>query len=93
LVRRAFTELSLPPQLAHAHEPIEQTPAGVAAAFLGANPRLPPQSVVVTCSGQSTPRLREVHVCLTKDLKARTCSGDALREACRANSLLVPPIR
>jgi ribonuclease T2 len=93
LVRRAYAELTVPPQLSHAREPIEQTPAGVAAAFMQANPQLPPQSVVVTCSGQTTPRLREVHVCFDRDLKARACSADALRESCRASSLLVPPIR
>jgi ribonuclease T2 len=42
LVRRAYAELSVPPQLANAHEPIEQTPGAIAAAFLHANPQLPP---------------------------------------------------
>jgi ribonuclease I len=46
-----------------------------------------------TCSGQSVPRLREVHICLDRDLKARACSAAALRQACRAPLLLVAPIR
>jgi ribonuclease T2 len=93
LVRRAYAEIAVPPRLENTREPLELTPAALGADFMQANPRLPPQSVVVTCSGQSTPRLREVHVCLTKELEARACSADALREACRAASLLVPPIR
>ena len=93
LVRQAYSSLTLPPQFADVHQPIEQAPSAVAAAFMHANPHLPPQSVVVSCSGQSTPRLREVHVCFDRDLKARACSADALREGCRAASLIVPPVR
>jgi ribonuclease I len=39
------------------------------------------------------PRLREVHVCFDRELDPRACSADALREACRASSVIVPPIR
>jgi ribonuclease I len=38
-------------------------------------------------------RLREVHVCFDRELNPRACSADAMREACRAASLIVPPIR
>ena len=62
-------------------------------AFMRANPRLPAQSVVATCSNQGTPRLREVPICFDRDLNRRACSEDALREACRAPSLIVPPLR
>jgi ribonuclease I len=37
--------------------------------------------------------LREVHVCLDRDLAPRACSDDAIRGACRAAQLIVPPIR
>lgn len=93
LVRQAYSSLTLPPQFADVHQAIEQAPSAVAAAFVHANPHLPPQSVVVSCSGQSTPRLREVHVCFDRDLKPRACSADALRAGCRAASLIVPPVR
>ena len=93
LVRRAYSNIKLPPQLADARQQLQQSPESLAGAFADANPSLAAQSVVVTCSGQSVPRLREVHVCLDRDLKSRACSADAVREACRAPTLLVPPIR
>jgi ribonuclease T2 len=92
LVRRAFTSLAVPRDLSNPTQSIEQAPASVAAAFLHANPRLGPQSVVVTCSGQESPRLREVRVCLDRDLAPRACSSDALRQVCRAPQVIIPPI-
>jgi ribonuclease T2 len=93
LVRRAFAGVAMPRELSNPTQAIEQPPAAVAAAFLHANPRLGPQSVVVTCSGQESPRLREVRVCLDRDLAPRACSTDALHEACRAPQVIIPPIR
>jgi ribonuclease T2 len=63
------------------------------ASFLQANPKLASQSLVVTCSRQDAPRLREVHICLDRNLNPRGCSADVLRGACRAATLIVPPIR
>ncbi len=93
LVRKSYSSLTLPPQFADIHQTIEQAPSAITAAFVHANPQLPPQSVVVSCSGQATPRLREVHVCFDRELKARACSADAQRQGCRAASLIVPPVR
>jgi ribonuclease T2 len=93
LVRRAYASVTVPALFAEAREPLQRSPDSVADALLRANAGFAPQSVVVTCSGQSVPRLREVHICLDRDLKPRTCSADALREACRAPLLLVAPIR
>jgi ribonuclease T2 len=93
LLRRAYASVKLPAQLSDARQPLQQSPDSVSGAFARANPNLVAQSVVTTCSGQSVPRLREVHICLDRDLKSRACSADALREACRAPTLLVPPIR
>ncbi len=46
-----------------------------------------------TCSGQGAPRLREVHICLDRNLAPRACSDDAMRGACRAPQVIIPPIR
>jgi ribonuclease T2 len=92
-VRRAYTSISIPAPMSAVHHSLQQPPAAVVEAFAGANPQLPPQSIVVTCSGQSVPRLREVHVCFDRDLQPRACSSDALREACRAPMLLIQPVR
>ena len=93
LLRRAFTSVVMPPELTAPGQAIQQSPAAVGEAFLKANPRLPAQSVVVTCSGQDTPRLREVHLCLDRELSPRACAPDVLRGACRAGQLIVPPVR
>ena len=93
LVRRAHAEIAIPVELSNPAEASEQSPAAIGKAFLDANPRLAAQSVVVTCSGQGVPRLREVHVCLGRDLTPRACSADALRGACSAPQVIIPPIR
>jgi ribonuclease T2 len=92
-VRRAYQSIAIPAAFSKSAQAVEQTPGGIAQAFLQANSRLPAASLVVTCSGQESPRLREVHVCLDRELNPRACSADAARGACRATSLIVPPIR
>ena len=93
LVRRAYAGISVPASLSRVSHEIEQSPSAIAMEFLHANPRLSAQSIVVTCSRQDAPRLREVHICLERDLSPRACSADAARGACRAATLIVPPIR
>ena len=85
--------IAIPQELSRPTQAVEQSPAAIGGAFLRANPRLPPDSVVVTCSAQDVPRLREVHVCLDRELAPRSCAADALRAACRAPQVIVPPIR
>ena len=92
-LRRARDSIVIPAAFARPSAATEQSPAGIVDAFLRANPQLPAGSVVASCSGQDAPRLREVHVCFGRSLDARACSADALREGCRAPSLIVPPIR
>jgi ribonuclease T2 len=93
LVRRAYNEIIIPAEFSQPSKSIEQSPAAVVSAFQHANSKLPPLSVVVTCSGQGTARLREVRVCLDRELTPRACSADAAHGACRAPTLIVPPIR
>jgi ribonuclease I len=93
LVRRAYRSVTIPAPLLEPTQAVEQTPDAIAAAFVRANPSWPAQSVVVTCSNQGTPRLREVHVCFDRNLSPRSCSADALRGACRAPQVIIPPIR
>jgi ribonuclease T2 len=93
LVRRARASLSIPQELSSPTQAVEQSPAAIVSAFLRANPRLPAQSVAVTCTGQGSPRLREVRICFDRDLAPRACSADALRGACRASQVIIPPIR
>ncbi|HEY2684057.1 MAG TPA: ribonuclease T2 [Steroidobacteraceae bacterium] len=93
LVRRAYSAVNIPGDFKDPDQPISQSPQAVVTAFAHANPQFPKDAVVASCSGQSTPRLREVHVCFDKELKARACSVDALKEACKAGTLIIPPVR
>ncbi|HWJ34915.1 MAG TPA: ribonuclease T2 [Steroidobacteraceae bacterium] len=93
LVRRAYETVAIPAPFSRPGGAIEQSPSAIVAEFVQANPRLPLQSVIVTCGGQGAPRLREVHVCFNRELTPRACSADAVREACRATKVIVPPIR
>lgn len=93
LLRRAAAGIVIPQPLSSPAQAMELAPAAVAGAFLRANARLQPRSIVVTCTGQDTPRLREVHICLDRDLMPRDCSPGAMRGACKAPQVIIPPIR
>jgi ribonuclease T2 len=93
LVRRAFAGINIPASLSGPTQAVQQSPGAISQAFLRANPKLLPASIVVTCSGQDAPRLREVHVCLDRSMNPRGCSAQAARGECRAATLIVPPIR
>jgi ribonuclease T2 len=93
LVRRAYSSIAIPAALSGTNQSIEQSPSAITAAFLRANPKLSSQAIVVTCSGQETARLREVHICLDRSLNPRACSADVAGRSCRASSVLVTPIR
>ena len=93
LVRHAYGSIVIPPSLEGPTAAVEQSTSAVAGEFLRANPGMPAASIVVTCSGQGAPRLREVRICLDRNLTPRNCSADAARAACRAPELIVPPVR
>ena len=76
ILRRTGKDLILPPRV------IEE-------AFLEANPDLSADGVTVTCrSGY----VQEVRVCLTRDLKPRTCAADVRRD-CSARTARFPAMR
>jgi ribonuclease T2 len=93
LVRRAYSGIVVPPAFSGPGHAVEVSPAAIAEEFLRANPRLSAPSLIITCSGQGVPRLREVHICLDRGLNPRACSADAAHRACRAPTVIVPPIR
>lgn len=61
----------------------------IAAAFLTANPGLERQDLVLACSRDT---LSEVRVCLTRDLKPRSC-GRGVRGSCFGDTVHVPSSR
>lgn len=74
--------------VAQPEPPRRTSPAEVEAALLAANPGLAPEAVVVTCRDGL---LREVRICLDRNLAARPCGRDVLRSDCRADRALSAP--
>lgn len=89
LVRRARAAVQIPPQFEHPQQPIESKPGELVNAFARANPGLPPDGVMLDCDRM---RLREVRICLTRDLRFRSC-GVSPGRACRAGTVVLPPVR
>jgi len=88
-IQKAFATVKVPDDFKAPIKQIEIPPATVTSKFIGANPSFPPTAVKVQCRARY---LSEVRVCLTKDLKARACSAD-VRDTCRANSIIMRPLR
>ncbi len=80
--RFAFGLLTLPPVGGR------MTPDAIEAAFAAANPGLSPDAMVATCRDGL---LREVRICLSRELEPRNCGADVLRGACRAHEAITLP--
>lgn len=89
LVRRAREHVAVPTRFARLDAPETLAPQEAEAEFLGANPGLPPEGIAVTCDRRF---LREVRICLTRDLAFRTCP-EIDRRSCKAPSVVMPPVR
>lgn len=87
--RAAFGAVKIPAEFKNVSSYVSTTPAKVEAAFLAANPGLNRDGVTITCSRK---HLREVRVCMTKDLIFRTCGSDARRD-CDLGQVVLPPAR
>ena len=88
--RKAFRALKIPAAMQSPKKARTVAPAVIKNEFLAANPGMPGDAVSVGCNGKF---LNEVRVCLTKDLKARACSADVVRQACRMSEIVVQPLR
>jgi ribonuclease T2 len=88
-VRKARAVVKIPPQYIDLQEPLSVTPAAVAEAFVKANPSLPQNGIAIGCDNK---RLREVRICLSKDLQFRDCDEIA-RRGCPRDQLVMPPLR
>lgn len=88
-IRTAREAVRIPPafQTIDAYKMV--SPAELEAAFVAANPGLKPEGIAVTCDGR---RLREVRICMTRDLGFRSCD-EVDRRSCRADRVVMPPVR
>jgi ribonuclease T2 len=88
-LRAAREKVAIPAQYRQVDRYREVAPGEVEAAFLRANRRLPANGVAVTCDRRY---LREVRVCMTKDLDFRSCP-QIDRQSCRRSRVVMPPVR
>jgi ribonuclease T2 len=88
-VRKARAVVKIPAEYIDVKEPLTVSPDEVEEAFVKANPGLTRNALAVNCDSR---RLREVRICLGKDLGFRECA-DVDRRACRRERLVMPPVR
>lgn len=87
LTRRAFETIRIPAAFRSITRGQRFAPDAVETAFRLANPGLRDNAIAVTCQSG---RLSEVRICLTRDLRFRSCPA-VDRSGCRAARLIVPP--
>lgn len=89
--RQAYRSIHIPDEFQDLSRPLTVSPEDVRKAFLAANQQLPPDSIQIACSRNL---LREVRICLTKDLAPRPCSrNEQNRRLCNESTVTMPPVR
>jgi ribonuclease T2 len=87
-IETAYSALVIPPELQKPTTEVQTTLTEIKQRFGAENPRLVPGSVTVQCSGAF---VREVRICLRKDLSPMPCSG-FVRDTCKAPVLQFRPV-
>jgi ribonuclease T2 len=91
LMRQAYVSVNLPILLNGGGDAIE-TIQQITKGFTNRDSGLPAQAVIITCSDNPA-RLREVRICLSKNLASSYCSGETLGASCRTLNIQVPAAR
>lgn len=89
VVRAAREKIQIPPQYRRLDDYLSVAPNEAESAFLKANPGMSDGGVAVTCDKRY---LRDVRICLTKELQFRHCPEIDRRE-CRLGKAVMPPVR
>ena len=88
-IRKARALVKIPPDYLDLAEPKTVSPGEVEDSFIAANAGLTHEAIAVGCDAK---RLREVRICLSKDLKFRDCA-DIDKRACRREQVVMPRVR
>jgi len=87
--RKARAQVKIPNEYLELKTALTVTPDEVEEAFVKVNPGLSRSAIAVGCDSR---RLREVRICMTKELRFRDCD-EVDRRACRRERLVMPPVR
>jgi ribonuclease T2 len=88
-LRKARAIVKIPPEFLEVKSELTVTPDAVEEAFTKANPGLSRGAIAVGCDAK---RLREIRICMTRDLGFRDCA-EVERRSCRRDKLVMPPVR
>jgi len=88
-VRKARAVVKIPAEFIDVKSELMVTPDSVQEAFTKANPGLTRDGMAVGCDNK---RLREVRICMTRELGFQDCPGVA-RRSCKRDKLIMPPVR
>jgi ribonuclease T2 len=88
-VRKARAAVKIPGEYLDLKASLTVSPDEVEEAFVNANAGLTRAGIAVGCDNR---RLREVRICLSRDLRFRECP-EVDRRACRRDRLVMPPVR
>jgi ribonuclease T2 len=88
-VRKARAVVKIPAEFLEVKAELTVTPDDVQDAFAKANPGLSRGAVAVGCDAK---RLREIRICMTRELGFRDCT-EIERRSCRRDKLIMPPVR
>jgi ribonuclease T2 len=89
VLRMAREKVVIPEQFRRLDDYLTVAPGEAEAAFLKANGGLPIDGVAVTCDKRY---LREVRICMTKELGYRSCP-EIDRRDCNLDKTVMPPVR
>lgn len=89
-LRAARERVKIPAQFNRLDSYLVVNPDDTERAFLRANQDLPATGIAVTCDRRY---LREVRICMNKDLSFRSCDEVDLNSACRLPKVVMPPVR
>ncbi|GAB4349907.1 MAG: ribonuclease [Oricola sp.] len=90
LTRFAFERIAIPGEYRAAATIRTVDPDGVEAAFRAANPGMPGNAIAVTCDRRY---LRDVRICLTRDLAGFTACPEVDDDGCGRDAAVMPPAR
>ncbi|MER2536363.1 MAG: ribonuclease [Rhizobiaceae bacterium] len=89
VLRKARGKVEIPRQYRRISDYLTLAPGEAERAFLQANPGMAADGVAVTCDRRY---LREVRICMTRDLGFRACP-EVDRRDCRLGKVVMPPVR
>ena len=90
VTRAAFSKISSPPSFNGLQETMSVSPASVEKLFQAENKSIPADGIAVTCKRNY---LRDVRICMTKDLASFRSCPEVDRNSCRSRSVAVAPTR